>query len=673
MSGRSIIPDPRDRTGPPGGDEFGDYVLIRRLGIGGMSEVHLARPRDPARAHERYAVKRLLPELAQVPDVVRMFERETWIATLTDHPSLVRVVDVGVLDDRCFIVTEYVPGLDCWKITRRLSRQGERLGLAEAIPIAAAVLAALDHLHHLHDSRGRPLNLVHRDVTPSNILVSRHGDVKLGDLGVAFVPSDEAETRRRRRLRGKIRFLSPEQIAGADVDARSDLFAVGVLFTELLLGRSPFGGDTDLAVLLNVRDARLEDPAEFDRRVPESLRPVVLRALSRKPDERYPAAAALRDDLLEFAHRAGLLLDPGPLAAVVDRLIRPGDVGDDDVLRATLTPLENAPIAPRESEAPERTTLPVPTIPYVVRRSDGTATHAMNFARFVEGVMTGEFGSLEQVSVGGAPFVPLCALPEACTHIPRTSRTTLGFEPPLAPDHAGRIDADTVAGPFLRFAAAKETGLALFEMKGLRKEVYFIDGHPAYASSNLKNERLDEFLLARGVIDRAGVEAARALLPRHHGRLENALLALELIAPLSLYDHLADQTRHRILDLFHWNQGTWTFFRDVRCDRGFALLHAGPELLREGIERILREGDEEEWWLPTAPLQLVRVAAPDPPLAWWTLRENDRVVLDAIEPGLHGRDVLPRALERAPHLGRAGVIRGLHFCLTAGLAGLAHR
>ena len=178
------------------------------------------------------------------------------LADRLHHANVVGVQDAGRVDDAFFMVTEYVEGLDCWKITRRLARQIGSLGLPQVLHIVTSALEGLSHVHTLADDDGRPLGIVHRDISPSNILVSRKGEVKLGDFGIALIPSEEVENERRSRLRGKIRYLSPEQVRGQPLDARSDLFAAGVLLAELIIGRSPFRRQTDHALLLTLLAVR---------------------------------------------------------------------------------------------------------------------------------------------------------------------------------------------------------------------------------------------------------------------------------------------------------------------------------------------------------------------------------------------------------------------------------
>jgi serine/threonine protein kinase len=648
---------------------FGDYVLLRRIGSGGMSEVFLARPQAAARQHERYAIKRLLPDLAKAPNFVELFRQETKLAARLRHPAVVGVRDAGVVDGVCFMVTEYVEGLDCWKITRRLARQIETLPLSQVVHIVAQTLEGLGHVHTLADEQGRPLGIVHRDISPSNILVSRRGEVKLGDFGIALIPSEEVQNQRRSRLRGKIRYLSPEQVRGLPLDARSDLFAVGVLLAELIIGRTPFRGQTDIALLLNIRDVRLHLAEDLDERTPPELRDLLLRTLARHPEDRPSSAAAMRDELLDFARLAGLAPHPGELAATVERLLKPGDVGDQDVLRDTLTPHAHAPVGPRESSPPggERT----PSLPlseYRVRSADGTESTPLAYAEVVENVLNGRVTESDLVSVNRGPFKPVAAIPDLQRHLPLRTPTTSRIDGPGVPDRQGLLAADTVAGVFLLLARHRETGLLVADSGAVRKEVYFVDGHPIYASSNLAGELLGEYLVAHGVLSRMELDMALALLPRYEGHLGDTLVAMELIDPLTLFNHITEQVRHKILDLFAWKNGSWSFFRGVVCEkRAFPLASSAPELLAEGIRIGLSADELDTWWRAVAGKKLAPAPNPEPPADWWPMSETEKQLLLAVDRPIVAEDALRRAQGHAPHLARERLLAAAYFVVTAQL------
>jgi serine/threonine-protein kinase len=272
---------------------FGRYRLLERLAIGGMAEVWLAEVGgEPWR---RLAVKRLLPTLADDPEFVTMFLDEARIGALLDHPGIVPVHDLGREGSSYFMAMDYLPGQDLRALLVRLRHDGSRLPVALSAFLAVRVAGALDHAHRACGPDGAPLHVVHRDLSPANVLLGWEGQVAVIDFGIA-----QAAFRSRREravLRGKLGYLSPEQAAGRAVDRRADVFSLGAVLHELLTGHRLFGGPSDLAVLERVRAAEVRPPSERNPAVPPGLDAVVLQALAAEPEARFPWASALAEAL----------------------------------------------------------------------------------------------------------------------------------------------------------------------------------------------------------------------------------------------------------------------------------------------------------------------------------------------------------------------------------------
>jgi hypothetical protein len=232
-----------------------------------------------------------------------------------------------------------------------------------------------------------------------------------------------------------------------------------------------------------------------------------------------------------------------------------------------------------------------------------------------------------------------------------------------------------VAGVFVGLAGRSETGLLVADLNAIRKEVYLVVGHPLYVSSNIQSEQFGRYLLGRGVITSMELDMALAVLPRYQGNIADALIALEVIDPVTLFTHLTEHIRHRLLEIFTWRRGAWWFYRGVTCQRDFTLLPSAPLLLREGIDRSLPAHELDGWWLSTAAVDVAPVAParPSPPVEWWTLHETDQAVLDAVDRRMGAVEVLNRVLQNLSGARRDDVMRSLHFCLTAGLLRLVVR
>lgn len=270
--------------------------MLSRLAVGGMAELFLVRnPREDS--DEPFAViKRLLPHLADQSEYIDMFLDEARFTGQLDHPGVAKIYDFGQCEGRYYIAMEFVDGLDVLTMLRECALLGRRLSPELAVYVAQQSLDALEHVHTRTDADGRPLQMIHRDVSPSNLLVSQTGAVKLVDFGIARATQRRHRTRAG-LLKGKIGYMSPEQVSRLDVDSRSDLFSAAVVLAEMLMGRRLFVAPNELDALLMVRYARIERLDRFGQHIDPELDGILRRALSADPDTRYLSAAEFRDAL----------------------------------------------------------------------------------------------------------------------------------------------------------------------------------------------------------------------------------------------------------------------------------------------------------------------------------------------------------------------------------------
>ena len=262
---------------------LGPYRLLRRIGAGGMAEVYLALAHGASGFEKRVALKVLLPELRDNPHLQRSLIEEARLGARLQHRNMVQVHDLGVADGIYFVRMDFVDGADLASLLRR-----RRPGAALALLIAEEMALALAYLHDATDDVGRPLGLVHRDVSPGNILVSRAGEVKLGDLGIVKATM-LADVTQANIVKGKYAYMSPEQASGQGLDARSDQFALGVTLAELLTGQRPYEGATLLETMDRIREAKPPALAELEA----DLRQLVQRCLTRDPQHRFAGLLAL--------------------------------------------------------------------------------------------------------------------------------------------------------------------------------------------------------------------------------------------------------------------------------------------------------------------------------------------------------------------------------------------
>jgi TonB family protein len=296
------------------GVTFGQYILMDKIAVGGMAELFKAKQTGLEGFQRIVAIKRILPHLAANSDFVTMFIDEAKLAAQLNHPNIAHIYDLGKLEDAYFIAMEYVEGKDLRAILRALDEQGKLFPTRAAVFVAQQVASALHYAHVAKDSDRKPMHLVHRDVSPQNILISSVGEVKLVDFGIAKAASKASHTQSG-ALKGKLLYMSPEQAFGRPTDARTDIFSLAIVLFEMLTGRKLFYGDSEMSILEKVREAKLPDFAEFRSSIPEGLEKILRRALEKDLSRRYPDCKALQLDLERFARQEWKAL-PGPYHAV---------------------------------------------------------------------------------------------------------------------------------------------------------------------------------------------------------------------------------------------------------------------------------------------------------------------------------------------------------------------
>jgi serine/threonine protein kinase len=315
------------------------YRVIKRLEAGGMAEVYLGEAVSVQGFKKRVAIKRVLPHLAQNESFIEMFLDEARLSARLNHANIVSVFDISKREDTYFLIMEFVDGVNLKRIMESLTKRGQRMKLADAIYLCIDACRGLSYAHELADEGGAPLGIVHRDISPPNIMVTRRGEVKLADFGLAKA-STQIQTTDPGVVKGKFSYLSPEAALGEEVDARADIFALGIVLWEMLAGKRLFWGENDYATVKLIQKANVPRLAPLNREVDEAFEEVLLKALARDKKNRYQGArdfgAALSDYL--FHHQLNVtsydlanlvqtvtndeLYSTGDELSLIDRLIQ---------------------------------------------------------------------------------------------------------------------------------------------------------------------------------------------------------------------------------------------------------------------------------------------------------------------------------------------------------------
>ena len=283
---------------------FGKYYLLELINVGGMAEVFKAKMFGVEGFEKIVAIKRILPEVAEDADFIKMFIDEAKIAVKLQHPNVVQIFELGKIDGSYFIAMELINGKDIKTIRKRLKRVDLLMPVEQSAYIISQVCEGLDYAHRKTDEKMNPLNIVHRDISPQNMIVSYEGTVKLIDFGIAKAKSKSTKTQVG-MLKGKFSYMSPEQVSGQPIDRRSDIFSLGVVFFEMLTGKRLFLGKNDVETLEKIRKAEVLPPSVFNSAVPPELDRIVMKALAKDREERYQWASEFAEDLKKFSYSSG--------------------------------------------------------------------------------------------------------------------------------------------------------------------------------------------------------------------------------------------------------------------------------------------------------------------------------------------------------------------------------
>lgn len=299
--------------------QTGQYYLLERISQGGMAEIYKGLAYDLAGIKKTVCIKKIMPHIAASREFIDMLIDEAKIAVNLNHGNIAQIYDLGKAGEDYFIVMEYVEGQTLSKIFKKAVRTGQKIPVSLICHIIAEVANGLNYMHRKTDEAGTALNIIHRDISPQNIMVSLSGTVKIIDFGIAKAAVKVGHTESG-IVKGKFAYMSPEQAKGDPLDHRSDIFSLGILFHELLTGARLFKGPNNKETLKNVKRAKVTPPSKIDPNLPGTLDPIVLKALEKDRRLRYSFASDLKDEILKFLHAFDPDFRPAQLALFVREL-----------------------------------------------------------------------------------------------------------------------------------------------------------------------------------------------------------------------------------------------------------------------------------------------------------------------------------------------------------------
>ena len=617
---------------------FGKYILLDRIGLGGMAEIFRARQLGAAGFQKQLVIKKILMHLAENDEFVRMFIDEAKIAVSLQHANVVQIFDLGAVRQEYFIAMEYVFGKDLLNLLIRCTHLRIRIPQKLAVFILCETLKGLEAAHYAVDSRGNPLNIIHRDVSPSNVMLSYDGEVKIGDFGVAKATRREAATKTG-TMKGKLGYMSPEQVTGQDIDARADLFSAGIILYEMLAMNRLFHGKTELETLMMVRDCDVSEAlSKLPAEVPDALRRILAKSLARERDQRFQTATEFLEAALDFLfnekHRVttqdvGRFMKSVFAKEIEDELARQDEIdraiaevapdlaGDPSPSGGVRSPLSRTPAppmvpAPRSSlhpaepppprratpasdvpqlrgSAPPRPVVPPPppssaagwseTSRFRIRDDGGIVYGPMGYRTLVEIIDRDGLNVAEDVSIDGGSWTAAGLVNGLLEGLSES-------HPGRLPDFSGQFERLDFPRLLYRYAACKATGRMHLETGTKRKEIFWRRGRPEYVTSNLRSELLGEYLVDRRLVARARLNEALSVLSDHGGRLGDALVHLNLLTPHDLFNALSSQVKAKLLEVFSWSTGSYGFYRGGHTTAQIVPLELGAyALVNEGVCR----------------------------------------------------------------------------------------
>lgn len=331
---------------------FGKYLLVDKLPPGGMSQLYKAKITGVQGFEKLIAIKTILPHLSDERELITSFIDEAKLAALLHHQNIVQIYDFGNMEDTYFISMEYLFGQDLRYILRKSKEKELPLSLEFALYVASRICAGLDYAHNLKDFQGRPLSLIHRDISPQNIIVTHEGEVKIVDFGIAKAARRTTVTQVG-MIKGKIAYMSPEQASGKTIDHRSDIFSTGILLYEMVTGKQMFTGADTLQVLAKVSKAEFEPPEVAQSGLPPKIYDILHKALRKDSEDRYPSCGEMLADLEECMFQLNMRPTTRGLSRYMKELFREEIALEGEAMKEAVC------VATEEEPPPKKTEKPV--------------------------------------------------------------------------------------------------------------------------------------------------------------------------------------------------------------------------------------------------------------------------------------------------------------------------
>ena len=594
---------------------LGKYRLIQQVGRGGMAEIWRARLEGVRGFKKQLAIKRILPQFAARRPFITMFIQEAKLSSVLDHPNVAQIYDLGEADGTFFIAMEYVKGWDLLKVLTHAVRMSQPLPIEYCLWIVGEICKGLAHAHEAVDADGVPLGIAHLDVSPSNILIGEHGTVKLTDFGVARAAMEENDDHPPDHLRGKMAYMSPEQVEGKPVDCRSDLFSVGIVLYEMLTLERLFRGSTVAETLENVRRADIDKALARHPHLPARVGDILRKALRRDSGTRYQSARELEEALTQLLFDKRWRVNAREMWAFVEKLCRKSEetTGPVNTQRATLEWGDAGAlgVGPPPHAMPF-TTPADPTIrdglgglqierlaggaviegiQFTFKNDDDTVFGPVTYRELVKMLSTRSVSGDDLVCVNGGDW-------QHVRNVPLLTNAIKGIYLPeiTGPTESAALTLTNTIESIVRLSVSGASGRLRVLRPNACKDLFFRRGHLTHISTNLKAELLGPYLLARGIITEFQLEQASRTADNADLPLGKALLQLGFMSERRLAITLSEQLDWKLQELLSWRRGDYHWYVGDRPGPDIAAAEraALPSLV-DGVRRYVSTDEMDRY------------------------------------------------------------------------------
>lgn len=561
---------------------FGNYNLIKKIGKGGMAEIFLATP--VLSPQFLVVIKKINPDLVEDKHYVTMFLDEARLMSCLMHPNIVQILDVNEVGGENYICMEYVHGKDLLTIFEYCIGAGITIPEDIGLHIILELLEGLDYIHNVKSPDNKELRIIHRDLSPSNILISLDGEVKIGDFGIAKAAFQKNVTRAG-YIKGKIGYMSPEQVEGKNLDQRTDVFIAGLVLYEIFTQKMYYNIENEFEALKAMREARPKDRNELLRYMSPPIVDILLKALKKNPAERFQSAVDFSSAIRQYMIENRLSTNVKILASFM-RSLFPTDESLLQQVHEAVSKSSAFIKSPEGRKRPEKSK--VHNVRFFLKDRQQRVIGPFDIESLLNIIKIYNIPPETLASDDRKTFRPLEQFPLLIEAFQSGADKYTGIFS-LTPQYSGYLNEVSPTRLFYRFAAAKMTGKLVFKRDDIHKSLYIRDGFPEYIETNIRNELFGEMLVNRGIITRVSLAKTLKEQERSKKKIGDILIERDYIKPGDLIKLLTEQMRTRYFELYNWEEGRYEFFAHTTSKDVYTSIGMGAfALISEAVRKQMK-------------------------------------------------------------------------------------